>query len=182
MNDPDNLHQCLARETLENTRGLIFWVRPDGTFPWVNPAVCVALGYTAAEFDDLRASDILADYAPDERLKLRREISTGGALAVRATLMRKDGTTFPVESHNQIVTIDGVKYNCANCHDISADLSARARPAGQPRPALGGKPPPQDRLSHRRFAPGRRYLPGSASGTRRGPPRGLSEFTRAHQW
>jgi len=81
MNDPDNLHQCLARETLENTRGLIFWVRPDGTFPWVNPAVCVALGYTAAEFDDLRASDILADYAPDERLKLRREISTGGALA-----------------------------------------------------------------------------------------------------
>jgi len=122
MTDPENLHQRLARETLENSRDLVFWVRPDGSFLWVNPTVCKTLGYTEAELEKMRASDILADYTPDERQELRREINSDGTLAVRATLVRKDGSTFPVESRNQIVTIDGVKYNCANCHDISTDL------------------------------------------------------------
>ncbi|WP_273445871.1 PAS domain S-box protein [Neolewinella agarilytica] len=109
----------IAHFSLQNAEEMIFWVREDGSFEYANPAAIKALGYTATEFYRLTASDILADYNEDERDGLRERIDTNSSLLVRAALRRKDGSTFPVESSNNSIVIDGKKLNCAFSRDIS---------------------------------------------------------------
>lgn len=112
----------LLRLTLENARDMIFWVRADGSFLYVNPAVSSRLGYSEEELYRLRASDILTDYDAEERRFLREEIQADGPTLIRATLLKKDGSSFPVESNNQLVNFEGEAINCAVCRDITGQL------------------------------------------------------------
>lgn len=114
----------LAFFSMENSSEMIFWVRPDGSFYYANPAVRRALGYSAEEMLDLRATDILADYEDAERKALRQRIKIQGKHLIRATLVAKDGSSFPVESLNNAFQLDGQLINCAFVRDISTQVKA----------------------------------------------------------
>ena len=111
---------------MENSSEMIFWVRPDGSFYYVNPAVLNKMGYTAEEMAELKATDILADYKDDERLALRSKIDNHGRHIVRATLLCKDGGTIPVESVNNSIKVGDQVINCAFVRDISSQVRVEA--------------------------------------------------------
>ncbi len=113
----------LAHFSMEHSHEMIFWVRSDSSFYYVNPAVCKALGYTPLELSNLKAADILTDYDDGETHVLREKIEQRGQYLIRASLTRKDGTTFPVESLNNSIHIDGDVINCAFARDISDQVS-----------------------------------------------------------
>ena len=116
----------LAYFSMENSSEMIFWVRPDGSFYYVNPAVLNKMGYTAEEMAELKATDILADYKDDERLALRSKIDNHGRHIVRATLLCKDGGTIPVESVNNSIKVGDQVINCAFVRDISSQVRVEA--------------------------------------------------------
>ena len=128
---------ALAAFTLANGNGFTFWVRPEGTFAYVSPAMLRLLGYSQAEINELRAKDVLVDFEEVDRDKLRKRIDNSSSYLVRATLRKKDGTTVSVESLNNSVPVDGVSYNVAFCRVIfDSETEAAAgdvlRPADEP--------------------------------------------------
>jgi PAS domain S-box-containing protein len=109
----------LAHFSIENTSEMIFWVRPDGSFFYVNPAVYKTLGYTPLDLSKLKAQDILVDYDHGDRENLRKKIDDTGKYIIRVNLLKKDGTCIPVESINNSIKIDNEVINCAFVRDIS---------------------------------------------------------------
>lgn len=112
----------LAFFSMENSSEMIFWVREDGSFYYTNPAVRNALGFSAQEMSELRATDILSDYKDEDRLALRSKIDSNGRHIVRATLLCKSGRTLPVESVNNSIKVGGQVINCAFVRDISSQV------------------------------------------------------------
>lgn len=116
----------LAFFSMENSSEMIFWVRPDGSFYYVNPAVRQALGYTVEEISEMRATDVLSDYEDAERKALRARIDTHGKHIVRVSLVTKSGRTIPVESINNSITIGDQVVNCAFVRDITGQVRIEA--------------------------------------------------------
>ncbi len=108
----------LAHFSIENTPEMIFWVRPDGSFFYVNPAVHKTLGYMPFELSELKAQDILIDYDHGDRENLRKKIDKTGKYIIRVNLLKKDGTIIPVESINYSIRVNNEVINCAFVRDI----------------------------------------------------------------
>ena len=109
----------LSYRLLEESPYMVFWVLPSGRFAYTNAATQQALGYSAEELSQLRASDVLANYGPEERVELREEIANRGDGLLRAVLVRKDKSTIPVESSNHLFEFEGEPINCAICRRVS---------------------------------------------------------------
>lgn len=74
----------------------------DGTIVAANPAFCEMNGYAC---DELVGQNVSLLVHPDKHDLLREFIQTigaGGALSARATNVRKDGSTFPVDIHGAV--------------------------------------------------------------------------------
>lgn len=112
----------LAYFSMENSSEMIFWVRPDGSFYYVNPAVRRALGYTLEELSEMKATDVLSDYEDAERKALRQRIDTNGKHIIRVSLVTKSGRTIPVESINNSINVGGQVINCAFVRDITGQV------------------------------------------------------------
>ncbi len=84
----------------------------------VNQAACEAYGYTHDEMLRLNASDLRF---PDERVNLPKfyvDASHGGAI-VEATAVRKNGTTFPIETTARTVRLGGKDILIAVVRDVT---------------------------------------------------------------
>ncbi len=115
----------MAYFSIKHTPEMIFWVRSDGSFYYANPAACEALGYTSLEMASLKAQDLLVDYDHNDRENLRKKIDDTGKYLIRLNLLRKDGSSFPVESLNKSIHLGNEVINCSFARDISDQVSTK---------------------------------------------------------
>lgn len=128
-------HQALAasraraRALFQEASDAIFVAEPDGRYIEVNTAACALLGY---ESDELVGKTILESLVPDERERFsehRERILDGHSEVDEWTLLRKDGSTVPVEVSARLLP-DG------RWQAVARDTSERKRAEEELRRAL----------------------------------------------
>jgi PAS domain S-box-containing protein len=115
----DGFDRYLTKFTLENVSDLIFWVKEDGTFLYLNQAVCERLGYTRAELMKMKAVDITANYSKEIRGRLWDDLRREKTREGQYELLTKNGQRVPVLASLNYVLIDGEEYVCSISKDIT---------------------------------------------------------------
>jgi PAS domain S-box-containing protein len=114
---------------VDKARDPIFWVRPDGSFAYVNDAACKQLEYTREELLQMRVPDINPNIPAatwDERWqKTRRD----AALFFERVHRTKGGRDIPVEVSLTFVRFGDEDYNCVYTRDITDRKRAEAEKA-----------------------------------------------------
>ncbi|MCB0632003.1 MAG: sigma 54-interacting transcriptional regulator [Saprospiraceae bacterium] len=109
----------LTKYTLENVSDLIFWVKEDGTFSYINQAVCDRLGYTRSELMKLNAIDIADNYSLETRARLWDELRSVKNKEGQFDLLTKTGDKVPVLASLSYIVLEGEEYLCSFSKDIS---------------------------------------------------------------
>lgn len=109
----------LSQFSLDKVSDLIFWVRTDGSFAYVNQAVCERLGYTRKELMKMSSLQITYGFEPGQRVDLWERLRREKHLEGKFELITKSGEIVPVLSTNSYLQYEGEEYNCAFSKDIS---------------------------------------------------------------
>ena len=92
----------------------------DGRIFFVNEAASKATGYTREELLKLNMKDISVQFGQEELRKRRSElIETAGKAVFESDLVRKGGTTIPIEVHATSVVYKGQKAVASVARDIT---------------------------------------------------------------
>jgi two-component system nitrate/nitrite sensor histidine kinase NarX len=106
--------------------GLVIYTL-EGVIVEANPAFCTMNGYTREE---LLGQHVTMLIHPDSHPLFWTFVDTiarGGALYARATNVRKDGTSFPVDVHGTVVLYAGVPHILGVARDVTAAVQAEAQ-------------------------------------------------------
>src|ERR671936_208907 len=100
-----------------------------------NQTACTLLGYPREELLGLRAWDIRANVSAESlRAETATLLRTGAhTTTIRTEYKRKDGSTFPVESHRSLLDTPQGRVLVVNSRDLSERMSAERRRAAQAR-------------------------------------------------
>jgi two-component system NtrC family sensor kinase len=124
---PEERHLYMAMLAVQNTVESIYWLDQDGNILYVNPAAEKELGYTAAELQRMRVSDIDPNAPPSvwgkegEFAKRRR---AGQMRNFKTQHRHRDGHLIPVEINSAPFDFDGRSYSMAICNDVSERLKS----------------------------------------------------------
>ncbi|MFA4964973.1 MAG: PAS domain S-box protein [Thermoleophilia bacterium] len=113
-------HQAIFEATGD---GMVVYTM-DGTIVAANPAFCEMNGYACEE---LVGRNVALLVHPDKHELLRELIQTiagGGALRARATNVRKDGSTFPVEVHGTLFEDESGPLILGVARDVTEQVEA----------------------------------------------------------
>ncbi|MGE4318484.1 MAG: PAS domain S-box protein [Deferribacterales bacterium] len=89
---------------------------------YVNNETCRELGYTKEEMLGMNVMDIRKEEANIPLAVYQQELDKKSEMTVYDTLIRKDGTQFPVESGLSLVVLDNKMYGVAIVRDITTRL------------------------------------------------------------
>jgi len=121
---PHNEALLRTQFSIDRAKDAIFWVRPDGSFHYVNEAACQSLGYTKEELLSMSVFDVAPQF-PRERWKVHWEKSRIlGSYMIEAIHKTKDGYEFPVEIAIAFMSFSGEEYHCAYARDITERKNA----------------------------------------------------------
>ncbi|MGC4000559.1 MAG: GAF domain-containing protein [Anaeromyxobacter sp.] len=120
--------QRLARLAALTQDGLFLIRKSDGKILDVNQAATAIYGYTREEFLRLWVHDLRADAPGDDAVvaKLLASISPAGRL-LQARHVRRDGTSFPVETTARSELLQGQPVIVASVRDLTDRLALEAR-------------------------------------------------------
>lgn len=114
--------RLIADFTLNNTNDLIFWVKPDGGFYYVNDQVCQSMEYSKEELLTKDVFDISSEFNPEQwkihwqNLKVEKHIN------FESHIFSKNGKRIPVIADLNFIEFHGEEYNIAVCRDITKKL------------------------------------------------------------
>jgi PAS domain S-box-containing protein len=99
----------------------------DGWIVEANPAYCAMRGYGYEELIGMNVRDLI--HAPDHRVldAYLHEIRAGRTFQGRATLLRKDGSTFPGEVHGSGFLYMGKPHALSVVRDVTERVQAEER-------------------------------------------------------
>jgi PAS domain S-box-containing protein len=112
------------RTITEHSADAIFITDQSGVYTYVNSAASDLLGYSVLELTQMSIGDISPKEDLVENLKDLQRIVDTGSLYTELTLVRKDGSTVPVDL-NAILLPNGLYYG--SCRDISSRKESEAR-------------------------------------------------------
>ncbi len=119
----------MTQAAVDTTADAVYWVRPDGTFEYVNQAACNSLGYSKEELLQLRVFDInvASDSGEQPFINSWAEVQRVGERLMESRHRRKDGGTFPVEVRACRVEMGNRELHCSFCRDITERKQAEER-------------------------------------------------------
>jgi len=120
-----------ARLFAEQADQWISWIDADARLVFVNPALCRAMGYSAAELCSLRVWDVSPTTEESWPL-LWSEIKQGLSRSIVAELRTRSGGVLPAQFDIKLVTVDDAEYWICFGQDLQ-DLREHAPP---PEPLL----------------------------------------------
>ncbi|HMQ49249.1 MAG TPA: sigma 54-interacting transcriptional regulator [Saprospiraceae bacterium] len=109
----------LSQFTIDNANEMIFWVRPDGSFFYVNHAVCERLGYTRQELMKLTSIDLAPAFTNVARETMWEELRRKKYMEYQIELTTKSGKTFPAVSTLNYIKFKDQEFNCVFTRDYS---------------------------------------------------------------
>ncbi|HEX2224415.1 MAG TPA: PAS domain S-box protein, partial [Thermoanaerobaculia bacterium] len=109
----------ITQFSIDRTADAAFWIRPDGTFFYVNEAACSSLGYTADELLRMGVPQITPDYQPSVFDQLSHEARNQGSITFETVHVTQAGLRFPVEVTMNYLQFNGREYFCAFARDIT---------------------------------------------------------------
>ncbi len=118
----------LAEFSMERSSDLIFWTNRYANILYANDAACKSLGYSREELLDMSVPDIVSDFKGGawashwEEVKRRKYMPF-----VYSTIVRKDGSSFPIEVTVNYLEFEGGEYICSMVRDITARRRSEER-------------------------------------------------------
>ncbi|BEH08989.1 hypothetical protein GSUET_06010 [Geobacter sulfurreducens subsp. ethanolicus] len=105
--------------SIDRAREAVFWVRPDGSYSYVNDAACALLGYSREELLAIKAFELDPAYGGERWQENWRMLKTRGSAKIEALIKAKDSRLIPVEVAIDLIDYNGEEYQCAYCRDIT---------------------------------------------------------------
>lgn len=111
--------QLLTEYTIDNSRDMILWSRPNGTVYFVNNTLLKRTGYTWEEMTGKDAVSFFPHLTEDYRDIAWKRLRAGETLEGEITIKLKDGATLPVSSKVTYLEFEGEEYNCVYLRDLT---------------------------------------------------------------
>lgn len=105
--------------SVDNTVDAVFWVRPDGSYVYVNKSACRMLGYSQEELLRLKTVDLNPAHRGEAWQSHWEELRRQGGLRFETSLIKKDGSPLLVEISANHIEFGGQEFNCAFAQDIT---------------------------------------------------------------
>ena len=118
---------ALALYSIDALADMVIWVDQDGRYVFVNAAATRLLGYSEAEFSQLRVCDVDPDVDEAFWYSHWEELKRFGVIKIESTNINKQGHAVPIEITAHYVRFGGREYNCAIVRDISERKMTQAR-------------------------------------------------------
>jgi PAS domain S-box-containing protein len=112
-------HLKLLDFALNHVKDMVFLVRADSRFVYVNQEACEKLGYTRDELLTLGATDVNPSITMKSWSRFWDHFHKVGSKRDQHIMRRKDGTTFPMEVAGSFFEYDGATYELAIVQDIT---------------------------------------------------------------
>jgi PAS domain S-box-containing protein len=109
----------LARFSIDKAADFIAWINPDGSFHYVNDALCKATGYTREQLLAMKAWEIEPDSPDDQWPGQWKLLKESGSWHTESVLRTREGQVIPVTIMNNYLQFRGREYNCAYIRDIT---------------------------------------------------------------
>jgi rsbT co-antagonist protein RsbR len=109
----------LTRLTLDHATDNCFWLDMQGHFLYVNQALCRNLQYTAEELLQINVAEVDPVLSQEDVVQMFLQLKEAGTAIFEASLLRKDGTSFPVEVSANYLEFEGQEYISIFSRDIT---------------------------------------------------------------
>ncbi|MBI5832394.1 MAG: PAS domain S-box protein [Armatimonadetes bacterium] len=100
----------LLQHSLDHAAHSVVWMRPDGSYAYVNEAAASLLDYTREELLSLRVYDVNPIMTPERFAALWERLRAERALTYDVDLVRRDGTPVPLEATLSYLAFEGEEY------------------------------------------------------------------------
>ncbi len=109
----------LTRFSVDKSPISIFWIKPDGSFFYVNNVAYSELGYTKDELLGLGVDDVDPGYPMEKREEFWNELKEKDSIRIETMHKKKDGAVFPVEITTYYMKYGENEFEIANSIDIT---------------------------------------------------------------
>ncbi|MEK7255517.1 MAG: sigma 54-interacting transcriptional regulator, partial [Bacteroidota bacterium] len=117
----------LAFHSLEQSKDMIFWLKPDASFHYFNDAFCQATGYSRSEVEEMNLLDFFPTFTlhdfQDSWEQLRLEHNRQRELEITC----KDGSTLPVAASVSLFRFGQHEYSSTFLRDITEQKQREAQ-------------------------------------------------------
>ena len=114
----------LARFTIENLPGAVFWIDSKGEIELANTTASKRLGFSVEELTSMSFLNICPDLSGKEWSALWEKIRTEKVVNTETSHKRKSGEVFPVLIKSNFVQFQGKEYSVSIALDISKRVEA----------------------------------------------------------
>lgn len=115
----EELH--LLQFGIEQAYSMIYWVKKDGSFKYVNKAICQKLGYSEKELLQMNLVEIKTDLTEEKWRKQRAELKKKKTIEIERTYRTKEGKEIPVQISLNYINFGGAEF----CLEFARDLTAK---------------------------------------------------------
>jgi PAS domain S-box-containing protein len=109
----------LTQFSVDQVADSIFWTREDGSFMYINNAICRNLGYSREELLDMTVLDIDPSLNNDKLHELWQKVKQETSLNVETQHRTKSGAFLPVEMTVSYLKFAGTECNITIARDIT---------------------------------------------------------------
>lgn len=111
--------------SIENATDCTLWIKPDGSFAYVNQAACLMHNYSKAEFQSISVFALNPTMSPEFWAEHWQAIKRERRFRLETSHKNKNGKIFPVEVVVNFLEYEGEEYNVAQVRDITEQKQAK---------------------------------------------------------
>jgi len=114
----------MTQFTMDNAAVSIFWIKPNGSFTYINTAACDLLGYNRSELMNMEVMDLTPDISIRETVLER--IKADKHMTFEIDIQKKDGTVIPVEVTSHYIRFGENEFEFAFVIDLTKHKEVEA--------------------------------------------------------
>ncbi len=110
----------ITQFSVDSSSTLIFWIREDSSFSYINDAVTERFGYSRDELLTMSVKDIDPDYPPSVWQEFWQMMQSEKSATLETKIRCKDGSVVPVEISTSLCEIESNEFVFAFVTDITS--------------------------------------------------------------